>query len=99
MSNETYLNNHGEKPKRLTPKSETLRAIYIKSGNECAFPNCNSKMFDNGNYIGEVCHIEDAMPGGRFNPDKTNVQNREKLKADPVKKQQHLEKERIEIRN
>lgn len=26
--------------------------------------------------IGQVCHIEDAMPGGRWNPDRTNEDNR-----------------------
>ena len=28
------------KAKRLTPKPDTLRQIFLKSGNLCAFPKC-----------------------------------------------------------
>ncbi|MBY7740128.1 hypothetical protein [Paenibacillus polymyxa] len=65
--------------KRLTPTPETIRKLYLLSGNECAFPKCNARMIDgNGNFIGQVCHIEAAMPGGeRFNPKQTNEDRRE----------------------
>lgn len=64
--------------KRLAPKQEVLRELYIKSGNECAFPGCHNVMVDeNGRFVGEVCHIEAAMPGGeRFNPNMTNEDRR-----------------------
>ncbi|MGG7195880.1 hypothetical protein ACQPUI_04005 [Clostridium butyricum] len=64
--------------KRLQPTSETLREIYLKSGNKCAFPGCNEVMIDeNGTFIGEVCHIEAAMPGGeRFNKKQSNEDRR-----------------------
>lgn len=67
-----------EEVKRLAPKQEVLRELYLKSGNECAYPGCHNVIVDeNGNFVGEVCHIEAAMPGGeRFNPDMTNEDRR-----------------------
>jgi hypothetical protein len=63
-----------EEPKRLTPKPETLRELFLKSGNLCAFPNCTALMMnEQGVFIGQLCHIEAAEAGGeRFNPDMTN---------------------------
>lgn len=67
-----------EEVKRLPPKTEVLRRLYTVSGNQCSFPGCNRPMFNNeGNFVGQVCHIEAAMPGGeRFNPLMTNEQRR-----------------------
>lgn len=64
--------------KRLKPTSETLRRLYAYSGNICAFPGCYHLMLDpNGKFIGQVCHIEAAMPEGeRFNPNMTNESRR-----------------------
>ena len=47
--------------KRLQPKGNTLRELFLKSGNLCAFPGC-LMMDPEGNFIGEVCHIEAAEP-------------------------------------
>ncbi|KAB2397326.1 hypothetical protein [Bacillus cereus] len=60
-----------EEVKRLAPKRAVLRELYLKSGNRCAFPGCNRSILnDQGILIGDVCHIEAAMPGGpRFNDD------------------------------
>lgn len=68
----------GEKVKRLHPKPEVLRELYMKSGNQCAFPGCHNCLIDeNGNFIGQVCHIEAAEKGGeRFNPNMTNEERR-----------------------
>lgn len=64
--------------KRLAPTTSTLRKLYTLSGNLCAYPNCNQLMFNiEGNFVGKICHIEAAMPGGeRFNPDMTNEDRR-----------------------
>jgi len=44
--------------KRLTPKADVLRELYLKSGNLCAFPGCRSVMLSaKGDFIGQVCHI------------------------------------------
>jgi hypothetical protein len=67
-----------EAPKRLAPTYLTLRELYLRSGNVCAFPGCDALMMDeDGNFIGQICHIEAAEPGGeRFNPAMTNEERR-----------------------
>ena len=67
-----------EKAKRLKPTVEVLRELYLKSGNQCAFPGCyNAMVDDNGNFIGQICHIEAVEAGGeRFNPNMTNEERR-----------------------
>lgn len=64
--------------KRLQPIGETLRRLYAYSGNMCAFPGCYHLMLDaSGQFIGQVCHIEAAMPEGqRFNKSMTNESRR-----------------------
>jgi hypothetical protein len=63
-----------EKPKRMPPSRHTVRELYLKSGNRCAFPGCTKFLFnETGTFIGEICHIEAAEPGGeRFNPNQTS---------------------------
>lgn len=65
-------------PKRLTPKSKTLRELYLKSGNQCAFGGCSQLIINSeGTLIGEVCHIEGALPNSqRFNEDQSNEDRR-----------------------
>ena len=67
-----------EEPKRLKPRSDTLRELFLLSGNLCAFPNCTALIMNgHGVFIGQVCHIEAAERGGpRFNPEMTNDQRR-----------------------
>jgi len=67
-----------EVPKRLMPKNEVLRELYLKSGNQCAFLGCNHLiMNEDGFFIAQLCHIEAAMAGGpRFNPEQTNEERR-----------------------
>lgn len=67
-----------EKVKRLVPTSDTLRELYLKSGNVCAFPGCSNIMVNlDGDFIGQVCHIEAADEGGpRFNADQSNEDRR-----------------------
>ena len=57
---------------------QTLRELYLKSGNQCAFPGCKRIMIDDkGVFIGQVCHIEAAEPGGeRFNDTQSNEDRR-----------------------
>lgn len=67
-----------EVPKRLQPTPDTLRELFLKSGNMCAFPNCSALMMNAaGAFIGQVCHIEAAACGGaRFNSAMTNDERR-----------------------
>ncbi|PFU61987.1 helix-turn-helix domain-containing protein [Bacillus thuringiensis] len=68
-----------EKVRRKEPTKDTLRELYLKSGNRCAFPGCEKTILnDKGNVVGQICHIEAAMPGGeRFNPNQTNEERRQ----------------------
>ncbi len=61
----------------MKPEKDKLRELYLKSGNQCAFPACNNLMMNkDGDFVVVVCHIEAAMPGGeRFNKNKTNCLN------------------------
>lgn len=63
---------------RLAPKIDILRALFAKSGNQCAFPGCNHLLINHKNQlIGEVCHIEAAEEGGeRYNPNQTDEERR-----------------------
>ncbi|TKA94478.1 hypothetical protein FAZ78_22125 [Cereibacter changlensis] len=67
-----------EKAKRLAPKGDTLRELFLKSGNLCAFPGCGQLMMDaEGTFIGQVCHIEAVEEDGeRFNSTMTNEDRR-----------------------
>lgn len=67
-----------EVPKRLSPEPDTLRVLYLMSGNECAFEGCDHPIIDrDGVYVAQLCHIEAAMPGGeRFNSKMTNEERR-----------------------
>jgi len=63
-----------QKPKRLVPKPDVLRELYLLSGKNCAMPDCNNVIVDSkGVVIGQVCHIEAASPKGpRFNAKQSN---------------------------
>ncbi len=67
-----------EIPARLAPTNSTVRELFLKSGNLCAYPGCHQLIMNaEGVYIAELCHIEAAEPGGeRFNPNMTNEERR-----------------------
>jgi hypothetical protein len=52
----------------------TLKVLFARSGNQCAFPGCTQNLVDKeDNLIGEICHIEAAEQGGlRYNPAQTD---------------------------
>jgi hypothetical protein len=55
---------------RVAPKTDVLRALFARSGNQCAFPDCTQSLINDKNkFIAQVCHVEAASEGGeRFNP-------------------------------
>lgn len=59
---------------RKTPSVETYKLLYVRSGNECAFPECTHPIFnDDGLYIAELCHIKAANKGGqRYDENQTD---------------------------
>lgn len=67
-----------EEVKRLKPTGETLRKLFLLSGNLCAFPGCERIMMNaDGVFISQVCHIEAAEEGGqRFNKQMSNEDRR-----------------------
>ncbi|MCA9123962.1 MAG: hypothetical protein H6822_20400 [Planctomycetaceae bacterium] len=68
-----------EEVKRLEPKLEVVKELFVKSGNECAFPGCTHRIIDSdGVVIGQICHIEAAEKGGqRFNAKMSNEDRRQ----------------------
>lgn len=64
---------------RLPIKTDVLRALFVRSGNQCAFPCCTAALVNEKNqFIAQVCHIEAAEPGGeRFNAGRTDEQRRQ----------------------
>jgi len=67
-----------EEAKRLKPTGATIRQLFARSGNLCAFPECTHLLIDaEGEFIAQVAHIEVAEDGGeRFNKDMSNEQRR-----------------------
>lgn len=63
---------------RLPPKSSTVRLLFAKSWNRCAFPGCTQVLVNaKGQFLGQICHIEAASPEGeRFNPSMTDEDRR-----------------------
>lgn len=50
---------------RKKPVQDVLRALFAKSGNQCAFPGCTHPLINEKNQlIAQVCHIEGASEGG-----------------------------------
>ena len=83
---------------RLTPKLETIRALFARSGNQCAFPGCvHSLVNDKQKFIGQVCHIEAAMTDGeRFNPQQTDEDRRSYKNLLILCYQHHIETDEVE---
>jgi hypothetical protein len=62
---------------RLAIKTDVLKSLFARSGNQCAFPGCTQPLINEKNkFIAQVCHIEAALEGGqRYNPN-GNDENR-----------------------
>jgi hypothetical protein len=56
---------------RLATTTDVLRALFARSGNQCAFPGCTQPLINEKNkFIAQVCHIGAALKGGeRYNPE------------------------------
>lgn len=61
-------------PRDYTEK--TIKRLFGRSGNQCAFPGCNKTMTNNSNAKdSNICHIEAANEGGeRYNPNMSDAQ-------------------------
>ena len=61
----------------MTRKSNTkeeIRALFSRTGNQCAFPGCVHPLVeDDDQFVAQVCHIEAAEEGGpRYNQNMTD---------------------------
>jgi hypothetical protein len=56
------------------PTDGTLKRLFARSGNRCAFPKCTVEIVQGETLVGEVCHIKAARPGGpRYDADQTSA--------------------------
>lgn len=47
------------------PTVKTIKRLFAKSNNQCAFPDCMAPIVENdGTVTGEMCHIKASSPGG-----------------------------------
>ena len=83
---------------RLAPKLETIRALFARSGNQCAFLGCIHPLVnDKQKFIGQVCHIEAAMPDGeRFNDQQNDEQRRSYENLLILCYQHHIETDEVD---
>lgn len=50
-------------------KSTTVKRLFAVAGNICAFPECTTRLVEDGVIVGQVCHIRAREPGGpRYDP-------------------------------
>jgi hypothetical protein len=63
---------------RLEPTWKTLRALFARSSNRCAFPGCTEELVTNDDlFVGQVCHISAAEARGRrYDTGQTDEQRR-----------------------
>jgi hypothetical protein len=51
------------------PTDATIKRLFARSGNSCAFPKCAVEIVQGNTLVGEICHIKAARPGGpRYDP-------------------------------
>lgn len=65
--------------RRLKPTKVTVRLLFARSGNQCAFPECRAHLIEDDDLlVGEIAHITAALPGGpRYDPTLTREQRRD----------------------
>lgn len=57
----------------------TIKSLYAKSGNKCAYPGCNQTLMEDINNS-NICHIISQKPNGpRHNPNYIDYDNEENL--------------------
>lgn len=60
-------------------KSSTIKSLYAKSGNKCAYPGCTKTLIEDTNNS-NICHIISEKPNGpRHDPNYRDYDNEENL--------------------
>lgn len=84
---------------RKAPTLSTLRALFARSGNRCAFPGCVHPLVnEDGLFIAEVCHIKAAEPGGpRYDPAQSDEDRRALANLIVLCHRHHVETDVVEV--
>ncbi|HEX2963530.1 MAG TPA: hypothetical protein VHO43_17170 [Ignavibacteriales bacterium] len=58
------------------PSIKTIKMLFAKSGNQCAFPDCKNPIIEDiGIVTGQICHIKARNPNGpRYDPNLSEKQ-------------------------
>jgi hypothetical protein len=57
------------------PTLPTIKRLFAKSGNRCAFPRCTIRVVEGNTIVADICHICAASPlGPRYNPQQTDAE-------------------------
>jgi hypothetical protein len=57
------------------PTDATVKRLFARSGNRCAFPKCTVEIVQGDTLVGEICHIKAARPDGpRYDPNQTSAE-------------------------
>jgi hypothetical protein len=57
----------------MRPSTSTVKRLFAKSGNRCAFPRCIAPLTYNETLVGEICHIKGDKPGSsRYDADQND---------------------------
>lgn len=57
------------------PSITDIKLLFARSGNQCAFSNCDMPIADGDTLIGEVCHIRGEKPtSARYDANQTSIQ-------------------------
>lgn len=64
---------------RKAPTIETVRALFARSGNQCAYPGCQHELMDSktSKFVAQICHIHAAeFAGQRYDPSQSDEDRR-----------------------
>jgi hypothetical protein len=57
------------------PTLPTIKKLFAKSGNRCAFPRCTVRVVESNTIVADVCHICASSPlGPRYDPQQTETE-------------------------
>jgi hypothetical protein len=57
------------------PSTPTIKRLFARSGNRCAFPRCSSPIVEGMTVVGKICHIKARSEGGpRYDPLQTSAE-------------------------
>jgi hypothetical protein len=59
----------------MSPSTSTIKRLFAKSGNRCAFPRCIAPLTYNETLVGEICHIKgDKSGSSRYDPSQSDLE-------------------------